>query len=179
MGYNHHGFIHTESSCPIPAIPYPAHSHGWCGDRHGRHAWSHCTSLLPASLHNHSWCGQCRLHRHADFGWGWRSSALTKRRTGPSGHCAICALQRLQNGQFYSLSNFTCWLPVFSWTVLLYCSWTYNLLIHPPPLFFWKHKQEAFAGFASATDGHHGLEQIQIFQIGLYFKCSYMPSATF
>lgn len=131
MGYN--GFIHTESSCPIPAIPHPAHSHGWCCDRHGRHAWSHCKSLLPASLHNHSWCGQCRLHRHADFGWGWRSAALTERRTGPSGHCAICALQRLQNGQFSSLSNLTCWLPVFSWTVLLYCSWTYNLFIHHPP----------------------------------------------
>lgn len=52
---------------------------------------------------------------------------------------------------------------------------------NPPPCYLKAQtgKQEAFAGFASATDGHHGLERIQIFQIGLYSKCSYMPSATF
>ncbi len=37
-----------------------------------------------------------------------------------------------------------------------------------------------FAGFASATDGHHGLEEIQKFpQTRMYYKCSYMQSATF
>lgn len=122
MGQCYHGLIHTESSYLLPAIPHPAHPHGWCSDGHGRHTWSHCTSLLPASLYYYCWCGQCRLHRHADFGWRWWSPSLTKGRAGPSGHCAVCALQRLQNGQcFLHLLLFTCWLSASS-SIPLYLS---------------------------------------------------------
>lgn len=81
-------------------LPHPAHPHWWCGDRHGRHTWGNCSSLLPASLHYHRWCGECRLHRHADFGWWWRSAPLTKGRAGSKGHCSVCALSRLQNGLY-------------------------------------------------------------------------------
>lgn len=168
MGQCYHGLIHTESSYLLPAIPHPAHPHGWCSNGHGRHTRSHCTRLLPAAVYYYCWCGKCRLHRHADFGWRWWSPSLTKGRAGPPGHCAVCALQRLQNGQFFlHLSFYTCWLSASSSTPLLLTavlvmkidirSYSYNA-----PLFF-ESRQAGFVGFASSTDGHHRLKEVQKF----------------
>lgn len=112
MGNYSNGLTQSKNWCHLAAVPHPAHPHGWGSDRHGWHTWSHCSSLLPASFHYHCWCGKCRLHRHADFGWRWWSPTLTKGRAGSQGHCAVCALPRLQNGQYVSpsVNFFACWL---------------------------------------------------------------------
>lgn len=112
-------------------IPHPAHPHRWRGHRHGGHTWSHCSSVLPASLHHHCWSWQCRFYRHADPGWRRWRPAVTEGRACPEGHCAICPLPRLQNGQCFCfhLSLALCQ------SVILQTAW--HLTAEPQLLHIW------------------------------------------
>ena len=176
------GLIHTESSNVLPEIPHPAHPHGWRGDRHGRHTWSHCTSLLPASLHNHCRRGQCRLHRHADFGWRWWSPTITEGWTRPQGHRAVRALQILQNCQLISVFvNLDCQFSLQSHS---YCCASdahghYIFLCNVPLLVIEKSRRLLLASPVLQMGIMNWRSSRNFFKTRMYSKCSFMQSATF
>lgn len=77
------------------AILCSAHHHGWCDHRHGPDPSCHRSCFPFTHVHHNCGCGRGWLHWHGDPGWGWWTSEISIRRASCTGHCAVCALQKV------------------------------------------------------------------------------------